>query len=294
MEWSIKRSHHVAVIDEIGGGLRSFQVDGVDVVDGYPEGARPPGGAGQVLAPWPNRIRDGRYDFEGRTHELVLTEPEHGNAIHGLMRRLPWSLVTRRDDCLSVACEVSEEPGYPFDVRVSTTWSLSDDGLHVEHEAESLGPGPAPFGLGVHPYLTVPGHPADELRLTVPADTVLYADERGLPKERTGVDGSEFDFRTERTIGSTVVDHAYTDLHDDRTVRIAGGGTTLELWVSDAFPWVQVFTADTLPEPRYRRSVAVEPMTCPADAFNSGVNLIRLESGQVWRGSWGIRRTAGG
>src|SRR6266550_367262 len=126
MEWSIRHSHQALVIDEIGGGLRSYQADGVDVIDGYREGTRPPGAAGQVLAPWPNRVRDGRYDFEGRTHELALTEPDHNNAIHGLMRRLPWRLTGRTTATVRVECTISNEPGYPFDLRLMTTWSLAD------------------------------------------------------------------------------------------------------------------------------------------------------------------------
>lgn len=289
MDWTIKQGHQTAAIDETGGGLRSYQVDGVNVVDDYPEGNRPPGGAGQVLAPWPNRIRDGRYTFDGRSYELTLTEPEHENAIHGLLRRLPWQLVVKRDDSVTVQRELVDEPGYPFGIRVATTWSLAADGLHVRHEAEGLGPGPAPFGLGVHPYLTVPGVPVGELSLTVPAEVVLYTDARGLPTERGEVAGTELDFRKDRVIGPTVLDHAFTELTEDRTVRVRGHETTLELWLGDAFPWVQIFTADTLPEPRHRRSIAVEPMTCPADAFNSGADLIRLEPGQVWRGTWGLR-----
>jgi aldose 1-epimerase len=289
MDWTITHGNQIAAINEVGGGLRTYRVEGVDVVDGYPEASRPPGGAGQILAPWPNRVRDGRYEFEGRTHELALTEPEHNNAIHGLVRRLSWQLTAKRDNQVTVECVINDEPGYPFVVRLSTTWSLSGDGLQVEHEAEGLGPGAAPFGLGVHPYLTIPGATADDLALTVPADQVLYDDERGLPTEQAEVAATEFDFRAERAIGAAVIDHAFTALFD-RRVRISSGAGAVEVWLDAAFPWVQVFTGDTLDRPRYRRSVAVEPMTCPADAFNSGTDLITLEAGQVWRGAWGIRR----
>jgi aldose 1-epimerase len=289
VEWSIELGAHAAVIDETGGGLRSYHVDGEPVVDGYAAGERPPGGAGQVLAPWPNRIRDGRYDFAGRTHELTLTEPEHSNAIHGLVRRLPWQAARRGTSAITVECTISNEPGYPFGLRLVTTWSLTDDGLRVEHEADGLGPGPAPFGLGVHPYLLVPDVPADELDLTVPAAEVVSNDERGLPTELTPVAQSQLDFRSPRRIGGTVIDNAFTGIGPERTVRLAGAHSSVELWLDESFRWVQVFTADTLPEPRRRRSVAVEPMTCPADAFNSGTDLITLEPGQTWRGSWGIR-----
>jgi aldose 1-epimerase len=290
MEWTIAHGAQVAAIDERGGGLQRYQVDGVRVIDDYPDGTRPPGGAGQVLAPWPNRIRDGRYTFEGKTHELPLTEPKHDNAIHGLVRQLPWQATERTGSSIDAECAISNEPGYPFGIRVSTTWSLLDDGLRVEHAAEGLGPGLTPFGLGVHPYLLIPGVGVDALVLTVPAERVLHADGRGLPTKLADVEGSTYDFRAPRPIGKTELDHAFTGVTGDRTVRICAGDDCVELWLDDSFPWVQLFTADTLAEPRRRRAVAVEPMTCPADAFNSGTDLITLEPGQVWRGSWGIRR----
>ena len=289
MDWTIAHGTQTAAIDQHG-GLRCYQVEDVNVLDDYPEGARAPGGAGEILAPWPNRVRDGRYDFAGRTHELPLTEPEHHNAIHGLVRRMQWHLSTRRDNLATVECVIDDEPGYPFGVRLSTTWSLSDEGLRAEHAAQGLGPGAAPFGLGVHPYLILPGVAVPDLALAVPAEQVLLADQRGLPAEGHEVAGTEFDFRKERVIGTTVLDHAFTGFGEERSVRIASGEAAVELWFDEAIPWVQVFTGDTLAPPRRRRSVAVEPMTCPADAFNSGTDLITLETGQVWRGTWGIRR----
>jgi aldose 1-epimerase len=286
MEWTVRHAEHAAIIEERGGGLRSYTVDGASVVDDYPMGERPPGGAGQILAPWPNRIRDGRYTFDGRTHELALTEPEHANAIHGLVRRLPWVLVDKHENQITAECSISDEPGYPFRLRLTTTWSVSDDGLRAEHAAENVGFEPAPFGLGVHPYLCVRG--VDRAALTVPADDVLLADTRGLPGREVPVADADVDFRTTAVIGTRQLDHAFRATGP--VVRL----DDVELWRGEAFPWVQVFTGDTLDEPRRRRSVAIEPMTCPADAFNSGVDLIRLEPGETWRGQWGIRRFRNG
>jgi aldose 1-epimerase len=262
------------------------------VLDGYREHTRAPSGAGQILAPWPNRLRDGRYAFEGRQHQLVLTEPSAGNAIHGLVRWLPWQRVAHQESAVTVTCRIPDQPGYPFRVQLTTTWSLGEDGLRVEHSAESIGEVAAPFGLGVHPYLVIPGVDVDDLILTVPAEHVLLADERGLPTEQAKVAGTNLDFRNGDKIGTRRLDHAFTSLIDDRTVRISAQGSTVELWLGTTFPWTQVFTGDTIAGRRKRRSVAVEPMTCPADAFNSGTDLIRLEPGRGWRGIWGSRLLA--
>src|SRR5581483_9969128 len=201
VEWRIRSGDQQATIVQTGGGLRSYDVGGRPLVDGYPPESPAPGGAGQVLAPWPNRIRDGRYVFAGQTHQLALTEPEHHNAIHGLVRREPWQLVAAADDRVTVEYTIAAQPGYPFTVRLATTWSISAAGLQAEHTATGVGPEPAPFGLGIHPYLLISGVPADDLTLTVPARQVLLADDRGLPTRLLAVDGTEWDFRSGRRIG---------------------------------------------------------------------------------------------
>jgi len=288
--WMISHGTQLAGIDPCGGGLRCYLDSGSAVVDGYSETAAAPAGAGQVLAPWPNRVRDGHYKFDRQSYELAVTEPEHGNAIHGLVREKLWEQTGRTSNSITATCVISDEQGYPFRLRLSTTWTLTDDGLTAEHIAENIGAETAPFGLGVHPYLTIPGIAVDDIDLTVPADQVLLADMRGLPLDRRDVIGSDLDFRAGRRVRTQLLDHAFTSLLGDRTVRLSAGDASVELWVGDAFAWVQVFTADTVPLERRRRSLAVEPMTCPADAFNSGTDLINLRAGDTWRGDWGIRR----
>ena len=298
-QWIIRAAGHEAAIVEVGGGVREYLVRGVPVLDGYGPDELCPAGAGQVLAPWPNRIRDGRYRFAGEGHQLPLTEPEKGTAIHGLTRWSSWQLTDRAGHAVTVQFRLRPQPGYPFDLLLTTRWSVSTGGLRADHTAVGVGSQPAPFGLGVHPYLIVPGVPPDDLRLTVPAERVLRVDPRGLPDGIDPVAGDGTDFRSQRRIGSARLDTAFTGLRRDHdgqaVVRLAGGdGHAVELWMGPAFGWVQVFTADTLPAPRTRRSVAVEPMTCPPDAFNSGEGLLTLASGQEWRGSWGLRSPGSG
>ena len=81
---------HVTIV-EVGAGLRTYVAGGREVLDGYAEGALADGSRGEVLAPWPNRIGDGRYVWDGVEHQLPLSEPARGNAIHGLVRFAPWT-----------------------------------------------------------------------------------------------------------------------------------------------------------------------------------------------------------
>jgi aldose 1-epimerase len=296
-QWVISGAGHEAVITEIGGGLREYRAGGADYVDGYGADELPPGCAGQILAPWPNRIRDGSYAFGGQQRQLALTEPARHNAIHGLVNWLPWRLVSADGDRLTVETEVPAQPGYPWPLLVRTQWSVGADGLRARHEAVNLSAEPIPFGLASHPYLRLPGVEVDDLALLLPARTRLLVDGRLLPIGAAKVAGGEFDFTAPRRIGPAVLDTAFGDVQRDAdgictatlSAGNAAGGPAVSIWADAAFGWWQVYTGDALTGARHRRSVAIEPMTCPPDAFRSGRDVVVLEPGQAWSGTWGIR-----
>jgi aldose 1-epimerase len=294
-QWTIESGAQRAVVVEVGGGLREYEAGGRNVIDAYGPDEMSPSGAGATLVPWPNRIRDGRYRFAGADRQLALTEPARSNASHGLLRWSPWQLVQQEADRVTVGATVHPQPGYPYAVTVTSTWTLGPDGLLVEQAATNIGTDPAPFGLGMHPYLMVDGEPEPDWELTVPATERFVMDDRGIPTERVPVDGTDYDFRAPRVTRDLKLDTPFSGLErgsDGRATVVITAGTDarVELWVDEAYPWIQVFTADTVPAPRTRRSWAVEPMTCPPDAFNSGVDLVVLEAGSTWHGSWGLRR----
>jgi aldose 1-epimerase len=281
-----------AVVVEVGGGLRSYSVDGRDVLDGYPVDRMCPSGRGQVLIPWPNRLADGRYEFGGHSHQLPLTEVGTRSAIHGLVRWAAWT--ARERDAHRVAMEhlLHAQPGYPFTLALRVEYTLSDEGLTVSTTATNVGSDVAPYGAGAHPYFSVGTPTADDVSLEVPAATMLRFDEQGLQREAERVDGTVYDFRESRPIGSTVLDNAFTDLaraDDGRAyVRLeAPDGTSITLWVDERYPYLMVFTGDPLPDVA-RRSVAVEPMTCPPNAFRTGASLVSLEPGSSFTSTWGI------
>ncbi|MER7168671.1 aldose 1-epimerase family protein [Micromonospora sp. NPDC000207] len=294
-QWTISAAGHEAVVVEVGGGLRAYRHDDVDYLDGYAVDEVCPGSAGQVLAPWPNRIRDGRYTFDGVGYRLALTEPGRGVALHGLVNWARWRLVEQTPDAVTVEYDLPPQPAYPWALRVRGRWSVGPDGLRVEHEATNLATATAPFGFSVHPYLRLPGVAVDDLTLEVPARKRLVVDSRLLPVGATPVAGTEYDYTEPRRIGDAQLDTAFGEV-----VRDADGGSAVSLtgpdgsagvtvWADRQFGWWQVFTGDALTGERHRRSVAVEPMTCPPDAFRSGRDLIKLAPGETWRGAWGLR-----
>lgn len=288
-QWTITSGDQRATVTGVGGGLRTLAVGDWEVLDGYAESEVAPGGTGQVLAPWPNRIGDGRYAFAGTDHTVALNEPEHGNAIHGLVRWLPWQGTLVSPSIVRMSSRLPAQPGYPWTLDLTTTWALDDHGLRVTHEVVNRAATECPFGLGIHPYLRLPSASVDETVVSLRARTMLTVDDRMLPAGRTPVAGTEADFTTPRPIGSSALDCAYTDLDGPAEVRLSSPDHQVVIWGDESFRWWQLYTGDTLPPERRRRSIAVEPMTCPADAFRSGTDLIVLAPGVPWRAEWGIR-----
>jgi aldose 1-epimerase len=276
-----------AVCVELGGGLRTYEIDGRDVVDGYRADEKPTAGRGQLLVPWPNRIQDGRYEFGGRRHQLALSEPEHGNAIHGLARRERWQLAKHESHRVVLVHELQPQPGYPFSLDLEVGYELSPHGLVVRMSATNAGRESCPYGAGAHPYLRPEAPTVDEAVLRLPARTVLDTNERKIPVGSSSVAGTELDFRAPRPIGALRLDHCFTDLERDDEGRARVLFEGLELWADNAFPYLMVYTGDASPDVA-RASLAVEPMTCPPNAFRSGEALVVLEPGASHTATWGL------
>ena len=281
-----------ATVTELGAGLRRYAVGGRDVVKGYAADEPVSGGKGQQLIPWPNRIRDGRYPWAGKTQQLVLSEPPRHNASHGLARYVPWTVVEQEDARVALELTIFSQPGWPGILHARLAYALTDDGLHVTLEATNVGPTEVPFGYGAHPYLTVGETSVDEVEVTLPAASRLEVDDRMLPVAVSPVDGTGLDLRDGSPVGERVLDTAYTDLARDAdggwTVRLRRGDRTAELWADASFGWAQVFTG----EKRRDVGLAVEPMTCGPDAFNEGpthAGMLTLAPEETLRFGWGIR-----
>jgi aldose 1-epimerase len=293
-QWVIGHGDQRAVITEAGATLRSFTVGDRPVIDGFGLKEWSQGGRGQVLAPWPNRLGDGHYSFEGIDVQAPINEVPANNAIHGLVRWLPWRMAARAQNQVTMSVELRPSPAYPFALRLSIEYRLGRDGLTVVADADNIGDGDLPFGIGFHPYLTLGTSSIDSLRLRVPASERLISDDRGLPTGRASVVGTEFDFTRRRPIGMTVLDTAFTGLQreGDGRARIEldhpDGACGATLWCGDRFNYVMVYSGDTLEPPQRRKGLAVEPMSCPPDAFRSGTDVAVLRAGGRWTGSWGI------
>jgi len=294
-QFEIRAGGQRATIVEVGGGLREYEVDARPVLEPYPVDRIRDGAHGAPLVPWPNRLADGRYSFDGEEHQLALTEPDKHNAIHGLLLWRPWQAAEREPERLVMRARLHPIRGYPFALDVQIEYRLAEDGLSVATTAQNIGTRACPYGHGQHPYLS-PGHGLiDDCSLQLAARTRIVTDAtRQVPTGREPVPGTPFDFSEPRTLADTRIDHAFTGVERDASgrawTRLRGAdGACAELWVDESYPFIQLFTGDTLRADRARRGLAVEPMTCPPNAFASGDGLIRLEPGDAVTTSWGVR-----
>ena len=295
-QYELRRGDAVAVVTELAAGLRSFSREGVLLTETYGDDEIAPGGAGITLAPWANRVEDGQWLLDGRKQQLDITEVSRNNASHGLLRNTGYALVGESPHAVALEAAVFPQHGYPFLVRHRVEYQLSADlGLHVRQTLTNDSAAAAPFVLGAHPYLRLGDAPVEELRLTVAADTRLVADERLIPRGSAPVDG-DVDFRSGRHVANIAVDVALTDLqYEDGKARhtlAAADGSAVSLWQDEACSYVHVYVSTLYPG--RTRAVAVEPMTGPANAFNSGDGLRWLPPGESFNMEWGIDYTPGG
>ena len=292
-----------AIITEVAAGLRSYALNGIDLVETFPAGSTPPMGAGIVLVPWPNRIRDGAWVENGVRQQLALTEPARKNAIHGLLRFSPYRKVARADDSITLGATVFPQSGYSFLLDTEVTYALAADGLKVTHVVRNVGSTDAPVALGTHPYLKIGDVPTGELVLRLAADTHIDVDDRLNPVGETLVDGTRFDLRAGVRVADLDLDDGFggVTVADGRSEHslTAPDGRSVTLWGDENIRYVQVYTPRNFPTHSgdsagvaiRGQAVAIEPMTAPADAFNSGAGLRWLNPGEAWTVRWGIRHS---
>jgi aldose 1-epimerase len=279
--------------------LRSLTVDGAALVEYTPADRTPSFGNGIVLVPWPNRVRDGRWTLDGATQQLDLTEVARGGALHGLLRFTDYAIRDQAQDAVTLGALIAPQHGWPFILDTWVRYALQPDGITVTHGVGNLSERRAPWAVGTHPFLRVGDVPVEQLTLTAPAASYFVVDERLNPTAEDPVT-PEVDLRTPRVVGELDLDTAYgtlshsdpADGRGDSAWLDAPDGSRTTLWQDLDWGYLQVFTTDEFPRDGvHGRAVAIEPMTAPPDALNSGQGLIWLEPGASWEGSWGLRYT---
>ncbi|MBD3779367.1 MAG: aldose 1-epimerase family protein [Micrococcales bacterium] len=282
---------HRATIAEVGASVRTYAVGGRDVVLPFAEDALAPAYSGAVLAPWPNRLRDGQYTWEGTEHQVPVTEPDRGTALHGLVAHVRFERVAGDDASVTLRHDLVPTPGYPWSLRLDVTYTLSDAGLRVHVVTTNLSGTAAPYGIGFHPWLSPGDAAVDDCTLRVDATSQVTNDERLLPTGTRPLTGAE-DRRTPQPLAGVALDDAFVDVTRDADglswiVLGAPDGHAAAMWMDGTMDTWQVCTGDGIPLID-RRGVAAEPMSCIADAFRTGERLVRLEPGASHEVTWGM------
>jgi aldose 1-epimerase len=290
-QWSIAYNDHEATIVAVGGGVRAYTYRGRHVVATYGDEELAPGWAGHVLAPWPNRVRDGQYTYDGERYQLPINEIPTNTALHGFVAWAEWTASEVTDTSVTLECRLPARMGYPWTLQLRTRWSVGPGGLRAAHTVSNPGTRTAPFGLGTHSYLRAGElDRIDQATLHVPAKKKLKLDKQQIP-----VGSGPADLPESTVLGDQVIDDAYGDLQrgsDGKAeVRLADpvSGTAATVWMDESFNWVHIYTSDGLEGDRKRAAVAIEPTTCPPNALATGEDLIELAPSEAWFGVWGIR-----
>ena len=289
---TLRRGDVEASIDPCGGRLLGLERAGRAYLAGHQDPDGPDAYRGALLAPWPNRLADGVWEWQGRRCVVPINDPESGSALHGLVAHRDFMVTNRSDHSVQLTCELEPTAGYPFSLSIGASYALTSKGIDCTLEAVNTGAERAPVGLGVHPYVLAAGL-IDELTVTIPASSVTQLDPQWIQTGESSVVDAGLDFRHPRLWGSTALDSAFTDLIRDDSGRIEvvvqyPDGDRLVLWSGVTCRWLVVYTSDRLGPQDRRRSMAIEPMTCPANALRSGVDLEVLQPGETLVLDWGF------
>ncbi|MEV8112351.1 aldose 1-epimerase [Pseudarthrobacter oxydans] len=278
-----------------GATIMEWRHEGQPIIDGYQNYEELRGQDGVrsgVLAPYAGRIRDAKYWLDGSEHDLKPGQADR-TVFHGFARDTDFSLVRvdyePGEVSLAFCADIRPDqvPGYPFRLRLQTTYKLTRDGVSLTIEASNLDSKPAPISVGWHPYFRI-GSSVNHVVLNIPADRALVLDETFNPDHEAGdkeIIDTDLDFRNPRAIGPTRLDTCYTDI----TVDVNGLskvtlGTTesderIQVWQRGGL--VYAYTGDRL-ERDPRRSIAIEAISHIPDAFNASEHIptVRVAPGQ--------------
>ena len=285
-----------ATVSNVGAALKNLRVNGTDIITPTTGHDLNPYADGIVMAPWANRIDHGKWNLDGEDLQLEITDKTLDNAIHGLVSQSIFDVNEQSSSSVSLRTRILPTAGYPFNLDVSITYTLTATGIKVTHSAVNHSKDKAPFVVGAHPLFEISGTPTQDLEIQSAARSVDLVNERKIPIGKQKISGSEFDITNWRKLSTCDFDHGFGDLVRDEQGLAhhylrSPDGAQLDIWQGEEFKYAFIFTpanfhnnSDSTP----RKAIAIEPQTGPANAFNSKEDLIWLEPNQVFEASWGV------
>ena len=222
-----------------------------------------------VLFPFPNRLEDGRYAFEDKPYTFPLNNPETKNAIHGFMNDKTFEVIRVTNNSLSLQFNSDGDKAFPFHYSLTINFILSKDHIQIQFGVENKGDTAFPFGLGWHPYFQLPNFGSNTLEFS--ADKTYTTTERGIPSGFEEYNTSVID------IDNASLDTAYHLIGPE--IRLETARYELQMQTPEDC-YLQIYT------PPDKESIAIEPMTCIANAFNNGIGLKILQPNKEY--NWGL------
>jgi aldose 1-epimerase len=279
-----------AVVSVRAASLRALTVDGAHLVEPTCGAVEPPGMAGAVLVPWPNRVEDGTWWYGGEQQRLVVTEPDLGNAIHGLLSGVDFALAGTSRDMVELRTVIEPQPGYPFQLDVSVRYRLRQDGVRAQIEVRNRSTRPAPVAVGVHPYIRLGDVPLDTLGVALDADRMWTLDGRHLPLTHLHLPGAPDDNWPRPVVdlpGHALFQRVTPKPGGLRHTIHAADGRRIELRADPTMAWTQWYVApDLKTDEGTRRALAIEPMSAPPNGLRTGEGMHTLTPGGTRTWTW--------
>jgi len=284
-----------ATIAQVGASLRQLSVDQIELVQGYAVDQPTPYCAGVVMSPWPNRIDGGKWVYQGQTLQFDINFVSQQNSNHGLLLDYPYELISRTPSSVTLGATIFPRAAYPFLVETTVTYELGEAGLTVTNSAINRSSVEAPYAVGGHPYFKFSEVDAAELKISNQAKTRTTVDDRQIPNGEEATAGTAFDLRAGVKLPAVFIDQDFTDLEFDadghaHTYLLTDAGRGLDVWQDETFKHVVIFTPGFFPTETGGQTytAAIEPSTAAPNAFNTGKNLVWLQTGELFTASWGV------
>lgn len=279
IQWGNSR----ALIDPAGSALVSLILRGKELIPRASEPRHPYHGV--ALAPWPNRIANGKYSFNGANYQLPLNEP-FGNALHGFSFATVASAEAPSANSLVLTHSIAPRTDYPFSLSISLRFEISETELRVTTSATNTGEKSAPVGLGTHPFFVFD----EKSELTVNAKTAAIHDSNMMPRAEVPAEEVGFKAGFARSINKLPLDVQFSQI-DETCASLVTKDHGFEVFQQGA-NWLMIYTTEEFNWADGRtKAVAIEPQTCAADAFNSGEGLVILQPSERFEYLWGVRIT---
>jgi aldose 1-epimerase len=265
---------YVKFVPEKGAIISDLRLNNRNIYDGYESFEDLDSlswGRGILLAPFPNRLRHGKYSFEGTDYQFPINDKGTGTALHGFISQSSFELgkVETNEKSASVSCHTiydGKHTYFPFPFKAEVQYKIDDKGeFRMHFSIMNTGRSNMPVGLGWHPYFNLSKKVNDTV-LKLPSLDIIEIDKNMIP---TGEKNSFIVFESPTKIDHFVLDNCFKLDEESKLAKVVLEGEygRLTYTQNTDIPYLQVFT------PPHRQSIALEPMTCNVDAFNNGDGL---------------------